>query len=207
MDDRLYAPATERNRDAILAVLKDQLRSPGTVLEIASGTGEHAAYFAPQLPNYFWQPSDPNEESRRSINAWRSQVNVPNFGEPLAIDVTQPNWTEFLLKLPQPIVAIAAINLIHISPWEATLGLFAGARQLLSPDGLVYLYGAYKRNGEHTAPSNEAFDASLKARNPVWGVRNLEDVISVAEAEQFRLDRIIEMPSNNLSVCFRAIAV
>ncbi|AZB71904.1 DUF938 domain-containing protein [Synechococcus elongatus] len=205
MDDRLYAPATERNRDVILAVLKDELRLPGTVLEIASGTGEHAAYFAPQLPDYFWQPSDPTQESRRSINAWRSHVNAPNLGKAIAIDVTQPDWTESLPVLPQPIVAIAAINLIHISPWEATLGLFSGARQLLSPDGLIYLYGAYKRNGEHTAPSNEAFDASLKARNLSWGVRNLEDVIQVAEAEQFRLDRVIEMPSNNLSVCFRAI--
>lgn len=206
MDDRLYAPATERNRDVILSVLKDQLRSPGTVLEIASGTGEHAAYFAPQLPDYFWQPSDPNEESRRSIAAWRSHINAPNLGEAIAIDVTQPDWTGSLPVMPQPIVAIAAINLIHISPWEATLGLFAGARQLLSPDGLIYLYGAYKRNGEHTAPSNEVFDASLKVRNPAWGVRNLEDVVAVAEAEQFRLDRVIEMPSNNLSICLRAIA-
>lgn len=206
MDDRLYAPATERNRDAILAVLKDELRSPGTVLEIASGTGEHGAYFAPQLPDYFWQPSDPNEESRRSIAAWRSHVNAPNLGEAIAIDVTRSDCVESVPEFPQPVVAIAAINLIHISPWEATLGLFAGAKQLLSVDGLIYLYGAYKRGGQHTAPSNEAFDASLQARNPAWGARNLEDVTAVAEAEQFRLDRIVEMPSNNLSVCFRAIA-
>jgi len=198
-DARRFAPATERNRAPILAVLRRILPASGTVLEIASGTGEHAVYFADALPGLQWQPSDPDAEARASIAAWREASGLGNIAAPLALDVTQPAW---------PIAeaaAVLAINMVHIAPWAATLGLLAGAARLLPGDAPLCLYGPYRRDGHAFAPSNQAFDDSLRRRDPAWGVRRLEDVLEVAERAGFALAEVIEMPANNLSVVFRRI--
>ncbi len=196
-DARLSAPSTARNREAILAVIAQHFPISGKVLEIASGAGEHAVFFADALPGLTWQPSDPDEAARESIAAWTQHEHARNVLPPLAIDARQSNW-----GVDGPFDAIVAINVIHISPWEATQGLMAGAASPLVPGGLLFLYGRYKRDGAHTAPSNEKFDASLKARNPLWGVRDLADVEREAMANGLRLSVVIEMPANNLSVIF-----
>lgn len=195
-----FAPAADRNRDAILAVLQRVLPSSGTVLEVASGTGQHVAAFASAFPSLRWQPSDPDAEARASIAAWRGDAGVANLDAPLTIDVTQPNWED---GLPEAIAAIVCINLLHIAPWGACEGLMRGAAAAL-PDGApLYLYGPYKRGGHHTAPSNAAFDQSLRAQNPAWGVRDLDEVSAAAAAHGLRRDDVVEMPANNLSVVFR----
>jgi hypothetical protein len=196
-DDRQFAPATQRNRDSILQVLLQVLPPTGTILEISSGTGEHAVYFAPQLAPRRWQPSDPSEVARSSIAAWREFAPTENLAAPITIDARDTDW-----KISEPISAIVNINMIHISPWSACLGLLAGANRLLAPGGILYLYGPYKRNGVHTAPSNEMFDESLQLQDPEWGVRNLEDIITVAQDQNLDLLKIVEMPANNLSIVF-----
>jgi hypothetical protein len=190
-----HAPATARNRDPILAVLRDILPPRGLVLEIASGTGEHIRYFAENLPGLDWQPTDPEPAALASIAAWRE--GIPNIHPPLALDASAPGWPATEAD------AIICINMVHISPWVATEGLFAGAARLLQPGAPLYLYGPYRRGGVPTAPSNEAFDASLKAQNPAWGLRQLEDVAALAERNRFRFNRLVEMPANNLSLVFR----
>ncbi len=199
-DARQYAPATERNREAILNVLLEVLPPTGTVLEISSGTGEHAVFFAPRLQPRKWLPSDINPLALASINAWRSDAKCENLYLPIALDACQPNWE---LGNVEPISAIANINMIHIAPWEACLGLIAGARRILPPGGILYLYGPFTRDGKHTAPSNEAFDESLRSQNPLWGVRDLDKVIEVAKSQQFALVKTVAMPANNLSVIFQ----
>ena len=202
MSEALVAPAVERNRDPILAVLRRVLPAHGSVLEIASGTGEHTAWFAEHLPGLVFQPSDLEERQRRSIVAWAAQRSLANVQPPLALDATASQW-----QLPEPIardlVAVLCINMIHISPWDATLGLFRNVGKALPAGGVLYLYGPYRRGGQHTAPSNAEFDRSLQARNPAWGVRALEDVVGAAAAEGFRLAETLEMPANNLSVVLR----
>ena len=148
----------------------------GLVLEIASGTGEHAVHFAGALPGLTWQPSDPDETARRSIEAHRDAAGLPNLRPPLALDAAAPIWPV------ERADAVVAINLVHIAPWAATLGLMAGGARVLPPDGVLVLYGPYKEDGAHTAPSNAAFDASLKAQNSAWGVRDLEEVEAAAQA-------------------------
>ena len=202
MDDRRYAPATQRNREPILAELRRALPSSGTVLEIASGTGEHAVWFAARLPRIVIQPSDPDDEHRASIAAWTAFTGVANVRAPLAIDVAAPGW-EAGGGVPAAVAAILCINMIHISPWAATLGLMRGAGALLPPGGLLYLYGAYKRGGAHTAPSNASFDASLRARDPAWGVRDLEAVTAAAADAGLAPESVSEMPANNLSLILR----
>ncbi len=214
-DLRQYAPATERNRDFILTILRDVLPDSGTVLEISSGTGEHAVYFAPALKPRQWLPSDPDPTARASIHAWQQASPSDNLHPPLAIDVREEQWaieTEVAnpplahLDLQQhPITAIVNINMIHISPWSACLGLMAGAGRILPTAGVLYLYGPYKRSGQHTAPSNAAFDQSLRSRNPEWGVRDLEAVIDAAAAHQLQHQQTIQMPANNLSVVFQKV--
>ena len=199
MDARQYAPATRRNREPILEILLEVLRRQSTVLEIASGTGEHAVYFASKLKSCRWIPSDTNVMSWDSIMAWKKAESVENLTPPLAIDVTQARWQR---QVAEEVDAIVNINMIHIAPWEACLGLMEGAREILSPGGILYLYGPYKRNGEHTAISNVKFDRSLRDRNPLWGVRDLEAVVEAAAAQNLSLERVIEMPANNLSVIF-----
>jgi len=200
--DKPYSAAAERNREPILAVLRRALPASGTVLEIASGTGEHAVWFAANLPGIAIQPSDPDDEHRASIAAWTRFTGVANVRAPLAIDVTVPAW-EVDEGVPKAIAAVLCINMIHISPWAATLGLMRGAGTLLPPGGALYLYGAYKRGGAHTAPSNASFDASLRARDPAWGVRDLEAVTAAAADAGLAPESVIEMPANNLSVILR----
>jgi len=200
MDARQYAPATQRNREPILKILSEVLRPTSNILEIASGTGEHAVYFASKLESCRWTPSDINPQSWESIIAWRNASPIHNLDLPLSIDVTQHDWQQQVVG--QNIDAIVNINMIHISPWSACLGLMAGAGQILPPGGILYLYGPYKRNQEHTAPSNASFDQSLCDRNPRWGIRDLAAVVAAAAESNLRLEQVIEMPANNLSVIF-----
>lgn len=194
---RLKAPAAARNRDPILAVLRDVLPESGLVLEIASGTGEHVVHFAAALPGLDWQPSDPDAASRASIAAWVAASGLVNVRAPLMLDAASGEWPVSHAD------AIICINMIHISPWAATEGLMAGAGRLLPEGGVLYLYGPYRRTGHPMAPSNEAFDADLKSRNPLWGLRNLDDVVALAAQHGLELVQVREMPANNLSVVFR----
>ena len=196
-DARLRAPATARNRDPILDVLRCVLPTEGLVLEIASGTGEHAVHFARHLPGIVWQPSDPDAESRASIAAWRESEALPNLRAPRELDVRAKTWPIDAAD------AIVCINMIHIAPWEATLALLAGAARLLSAGDPLYLYGPYRFDGAFTAPSNEEFDASLRSRDPRWGVRDLADVTREAERAGFSREAVVAMPANNHSVIFR----
>lgn len=200
MNAKRYAGATLRNRQPILAVLQQYLTRQGSVLEIASGTGEHAVFFAGEFPRYQWYPSDREPELRASIDAWSQEYEGSNLHHPLDIDATQEPW--IIEKQDLKIDAILNINMIHISPFTACQGLMAGAKRILKPEGILYLYGPYKREGKHTAPSNEAFDRSLRMRNPQWGVRDLETVITEAKNNQLTLKEIVPMPANNLSVIF-----
>ena len=202
-DARKYAPATQRNREPILKVLSEVLPTTGTILEVASGTGEHAVYFAPRLSPRRWLPTEQNPSLLASIQAWAEQFPADNLEPVLPLDASMSTWTVEQGKLPDsPIVAIVNINMIHISPWSTCLGLMAGAGRILPPGGILYLYGPFKQNGEHTAPSNAAFDESLRAQNPDWGVRNLQDVIAAANNEHLNLKATYQMPTNNLSVVF-----
>ncbi len=204
-DGRQFAPATARNRDPILAILKRVLPPEGTVLEIASGTGEHAVYFAQNLEPRYWLPSDPAPDQRVSVNAWAAKEPCDRLQPPLNIDVTQKSWpVERILPSP-PITAIVAINMIHIAPWQACLGLMAGAGRILRPGHVLYLYGPFMRGGVHTAPSNASFDEMLQSQDPRWGVRDMEDVVDAARAQGLDLTEIIEMPVNNLSLAFKRL--
>ncbi len=201
IDARRYADATQRNRQPILEVLRRVLPPEGNILEIASGTGQHAVFFASELVSHHWYPSDPDPRLRDSIEAWRNHNPRENLHPPLDIDATTSCWSIENEKIP--INAIVNINMIHIAPWKACLGLMAGANRILSPGAILYLYGPYKRNGQHTAESNERFDRSLRSQNSQWGVRNLEDVVAVAEADDLALQEVVTMPANNLSVIFQ----
>jgi SAM-dependent methyltransferase len=198
-DPRQFRPHVARNRDAILDVLKRVLPRRGLVLEIASGSGEHAAYFARELPSLTWQPSDPDETARASIAAHRDAGSLANLLAPEQIDVTAPAW---------PVAhadAILCCNMIHIAPWAACAGLMAGAERTLAAGGILYLYGPYKIDGRHTAPSNAAFDADLRGRNPAWGIRDLDEVTALAKRHHFALVETVAMPANNQSVVFQRI--
>lgn len=197
-DARQYAPAIERNREPILEVLRQVLPPTGTILEIASGTGEHAVYFAPRLAPRKWLPSDTNPVALASIAAWRQYCACDNLYPPITLDVCDSNWA-----VETEIDAIACINMIHIAPWAACLGLMAGAKRHLPPGGILYLYGPFKQAGEHTAPSNAAFDASLRAQNPQWGIRDLDEVATVAQSANLSLIRTVAMPANNYSVVWQ----
>ncbi len=196
-DYRQYAPATVRNRDFILDVLRDVLPVTGAILEIASGSGEHVVHFARNFPSLVFQPSDPEPEALRSIAAWVEATDVANVRAPIVLNASQSPW---------PIASadgVICINMVHISPWDATVGLIAGAAAILPRGSPLYLYGPYKREGFAAAPSNEAFDRSLRARNPTWGLRDLEAVVAIAESVGFSPPAVTEMPTNNLSVVFR----
>jgi hypothetical protein len=194
-DARLYAPSVARNREPIAAALRDMLPDSGLVLEIASGSGEHALHLARAFPALDFQPSDPGEEARASIEAWRVAEGPPNLRAPLRLDVRED------APFP-PAAAVLCINMIHIAPWAATLGLLRGAAAALPAGAPLILYGPYLRAGVETAPGNIAFDADLRARNPEWGIRALEEVAAAAEPA-FALERVVEMPANNLTVLFR----
>jgi SAM-dependent methyltransferase len=188
-------PAAARNRQAILEVLQQHLPKSGLVLEIASGSGTHVAHFAKALPHLAFQPSDPDSRHHASIAAWAADV--PNIRAPLLLDATDSMWPI------QRADAVLCINMIHISPWASAEGLMRGAGRMLPAGGLLYLYGPFRRDGAHTAPSNEAFDQDLRRENPEWGVRDLEAVTATAAANGFAAPEILAMPANNLSLVFR----
>jgi len=192
-----HAPATLRNRDAIAAVLADWLPETGTVLEVASGSGEHVVHFAAAFPHLDWQPSDPDPAGLTSIAAYRAEAGLANIAPPRALDASAPEWPVDRAD------AVLCINMIHISPWEATLGLFAGAARLLAPDAPLILYGPYIEPDVPTAASNLAFDASLRARDPAWGLRDTDAVKRVAAEAGFAFAERRAMPANNLMLLFR----
>lgn len=196
-DARRYAPSAARNRDAILKTLSPHLPEYGRVLEVASGSGEHTMHFAAAHPNLTFQPSDPDPDARASIDAWTRHLGLTNVAPAIELDVTQSVSPSIEADV------VICINMIHIAPWSATVGLMRNAASLLPAGGLLCLYGPYRRNGEHTAPSNAAFDADLKARNPAWGVRDLEAVATVATDHGFSAPCIEAMPANNLSLIFK----
>lgn len=194
------SPSTARNRGPILEVLAPRLPARGIVLEIAAGAGEHAAHAAAALPHLRWQPTDPDSEALISIAAWRDHAALPNLLPPLRLDASDPDrWPVAQAD------AVVNINMIHISPWSATQGLLTGAGRLLPSGGLLYLYGPYLEADVETAPSNQAFDLSLKDRNPAWGLRHLDDVVALAARNSLTLAERIAMPANNLSLIFRKI--
>lgn len=195
----LSSPAAQRNKAPIADVLRGVLPQTGKVLEIASGSGEHALYFAREFPQILWQPSDTDAAARASITSWEDHANLPNLLPPIALDASKSEeWPPV-----DAVSAILCINMVHISPWSATEGLLTGAEAMLGLHEPLILYGPYLRGGVDTAPSNLAFDADLKRRNPAWGLRALEDVTALATAHHFRLEAIHEMPANNIMVIFR----
>jgi hypothetical protein len=194
---RRSAPHVARNAQPIAEVLRRVLPARGLVLEIASGTGEHVVHFAGAFPMLEWQPSDPDTLALRSIAAWREEAGLTNLRPPVQLDAASDEWPAAQAD------AILCINMVHISPWSATEGLMRRAGRLLAQGSPLILYGAYRRAGVATAPSNEAFDLSLKGRNPEWGLRDLEAVVAEAEANGLRLDTVQEMPANNLVVVLR----
>ena len=197
VDARLYFSATVRNREPILDVLKRHLPSRGLALEVASGSGEHVVHLARAFPALAFQPSDPDPAHRASIDAWVAAVGLANIRAAIDLDATAECWP---LEAAD---AVLCINMIHIAPWAAAEGLMRGAGRVLPPGGVLYLYGPYKRSGRHTAPSNATFDASLRAQDRAWGVRDLEAVADIASAQGFAAPVIVEMPANNLSLVFR----
>lgn len=200
-DGRLYAPATERNREVILEVLERVLPNPGTILEIASGTGEHASFFAPKLAPRRWLPSDISAPMLKSIDAWQQATNARYLLPAIELDVRDEPWP-IETDEKRSIDAIVNINMIHIAPWKACETMMAGAGRILPKNGVLYLYGPFKRNGEHTAPSNATFDSWLKEQTLDWGVRDLEAVEETAKVHQLILQEVVEMPANNLSLVF-----
>lgn len=195
-DARLFAPAVARNRDPLLAVLRPRLPRAGLLLEVASGTGEHLAALAALTPDLTFQPTDPDPDARASADAWARHLAAGNMRPALPLDAAAPDtWPVAAAD------AILCVNMVHISPWAAMLGLMRGAAQLLPPGAPLFLYGPFRRGGAHTAPSNAAFDESLRARDPAWGVRDLEAV--AAAAEGFGPPELVPMPANNLTVVFR----
>ena len=198
-DARRFAPAVARNKAAITEALARHLPAPGLVLEIASGSGEHALHFAAHFPALMFQPTDPDAAALASIAAWREEAPLTNLLPPLMLDVMADVWPV------QKADALLCINMIHIAPWEATAALMRGAARILSPHGMLFLYGPFKQAGEHTAPSNAEFDASLRAQDARWGVRDLEAVACAASAAGFAAPVIESMPANNLSVIFRRL--
>lgn len=196
-EDEKHAPATLRNRDAIVALLQGVLPDTGTVLEIASGTGEHAVYFGEKFPSLTWQPSDPDPEGCRSIAAWTKRAGVSNILPPLQLDALSLGW-----EIAKP-AAIVCINMVHIAPWEASIGLFEKAAKLLETGSTFFLYGPYFRGDAPTAQGNLDFDRSLKSRDLRWGIREVDDMDMLATKNGFTRNDLVEMPANNLSLLYR----
>jgi hypothetical protein len=191
------APAALRNREPIAEVLREWLPERGLVLEVASGTGEHSVHFASNFPGLEWQPSDMHPDALPSIRAWRAQASLPNLHEPVVIDASAADWPIERADV------VLNINMVHISPWAASLGLIAGAARVLPNEGPLILYGPWLRDGIDTAPSNLAFDADLKRRDPQWGLRRVEDFADAAGSRGFELAEWRPMPANNLMLLFR----
>ena len=199
IDERRHAPAAERNREPIAACLAEMLPEAGTVLEIASGSGEHALYFARRFPALGWLPSDPDPDAIRSIAAWREAEGPPNLREPLALDASAAEWPVASAD------AMLCVNMVHISPWEATEGLFAGAASVLQAGAPLIVYGPFVASDIETAPSNLAFDRTLKMRDPRWGLRDVDEVASLARRSGLELAGRRQMPANNLLLHFRRL--
>src|SRR5687768_3599241 len=195
--DALSSPSFPRNRDPILAGLTRVVPKRGTVLATASGSGEHAVYFAAALPSLLWQPTDLDPVALRSIAAHRAAARLPNVRPALQLDASARSWPV------EHADAIVAINMLHISPWRAAEGLMAGAGRVLRPGGVLYLYGPYKENGIHMALSNAVFDESLRAGSPEWGVRDVTDLVELARAHDLTFAERVSMLANNLSLIFR----
>lgn len=196
------SPAAERNRPFILEVLEQHLPRDGTVLEIASGTGQHAVHFAPALAPRLWQPSDRDTEALASISAWRQARPSSNLAQPLLLDVLAQPWPVEGTGQTPAITAVVAINMVHIAPWRCCEALLDGAARILSTGGVLYLYGPFLQQDQPTAPSNQAFDLDLKRRNPEWGIRDLEQVTQAAGERGLGRTAVVAMPANNLSVVF-----
>lgn len=202
-DGRLDAAAFHRNHAAIAPVLESFLRGrTGDVLEVGSGTGQHAVAFAGRLPAVVWWPTELNDNHLRSIMAWRAHVRLDNVREPVRLDASAPDWRLPALGLPSTFTAIFCANVIHIAPWAVAEGLLAGAGRHLAGGGRLFLYGPFKRDGQHNAPSNAAFDASLQSQNPDWGVRDTADLRALAATNGLRFVELVEMPSNNAILVF-----
>jgi hypothetical protein len=205
-DGRLDAPAFHRNHQAIRAVLQRLLvGKSGDVIEVGSGTGQHVVDFARHLPEITWWPSDLNEQHLKSIVAWRAHMQLSNIRLPLRIDLSDPVWCAEMQdgRGPAEVLAVFCANVVHIAPWRVAEGLFAGAGRYLQADGLLFLYGPFKRGGKHTAISNAVFDSSLREGNPEWGVRDIEALEGLATAAGLALTEVVEMPSNNLTLVFK----
>jgi cyclopropane fatty-acyl-phospholipid synthase-like methyltransferase len=198
-DARRFAPAAARNREPILEVFRARIDPRAKVLEIGSGSGEHAMHLCAAMPGLDWQPTDPDPASRASIAAWIAHTGLANVRAPLDLDVRSASWG---VESRAPFDCIVSINMIHIAPWASTLGLLDGAARLLREGGRLFLYGPFMRGGVHTAPSNAAFDERLRGENPEWGVRDLDAVIAEASARGLRFAEAVGMPANNLSVLF-----
>ncbi len=194
---RRSAPAASRNREPIAQVLGDWLPESGLVLEIASGTGEHAVFFAEHFPKLEWQPSDVHPDALQSIAAWRAAAGLPNVRAPLVVDASEPDWPI------EQADAVLSINMVHISPWRSALGLLDGAARLLPIDGPLILYGPWLSDAIRTAPSNLVFDADLKRRDPEWGLRRVEDFAAAARDRGLELVETRQMPANNLMLLLR----
>jgi hypothetical protein len=194
---KLSSPSTARNREPIAAVLAELLPASGLVLEVASGAGEHARFLAGRFPQLDWQPTDPDATALASIQAYVDEAALPNLRAPLLLDAAAESWPV------DGADAILCINMVHISPCAATLGLLRGASRLLASGAPLLLYGPYRRAGVETAPSNEAFDRSLRSRNPAWGLRTVEAVTEAAAAENLLFEQLVEMPANNLILAYR----
>ncbi|RMH40698.1 MAG: DUF938 domain-containing protein [Deltaproteobacteria bacterium] len=191
------APAAERNKEPIREVLAEVLPATGLVLEVASGTGQHAVHFAAAFPQIVWQPSDVDARALASIRAHAADAALPNLREPIYLDAAADTW---------PVAAagaVVSINMIHIAPWRCCVGLVAGAARVLPEGGPLVLYGPFRVDGAFNAPSNAEFDASLRRMDPEWGVRELRDVETEAAARGLVLDRVVDMPANNYTVVFR----
>ena len=195
-----FAPAAERNRQAILDVLRRVLPSAGLVLELASGTGQHAVFFSEQLPTLRWQPSDASADALQSIAAWVEEVERANLLPPIELDVRSPRWPVARAD------ALICINMIHISPWESTEALFRSAADLLAAGSPLITYGPYRLHGEHTAPSNAAFDQSLRSRNSRWGIRDIDELTELAGRIGFTLQERVDMPANNMTLIWTRVA-
>ncbi len=193
---RRHAPATLRNREPVLSILHDILPDSGTVLEIASGSGEHVAYLAPHFPGLEWQPTDIDRDNFASIQSWTDDVGG-NIRAPVYLDTRESSWPT------DTVSAIMCMNMLHISPWDSAVGLMAGARRVLGTDGILFIYGPFRQRGVAFAPSNASFDEFLQMQDPAWGVRDLDDVEALANKHGLVLEKVVEMPANNLSIIFR----
>jgi len=196
-DLRLQAPAAQRNRDLIADVLAKTIRPDGLILELASGSGEHCLRFAERFPGAVLQPSDPSPRARASIDAWAQSSGLTNIRPALDLDASLAAWPL------ESADAMICINMIHIAPWEATLGLFKGAATYLTHAGTLFTYGPYMRDGAHTSDGNRSFDADLRAENPRWGIRSIEALTEVAQDNGISAPEIVAMPSNNFCLIFK----